>query len=418
MIKTNSVTQIQYTLITSESSFSESNFHNKALRALKEYPKDLWQLENAVDHYDFSFRFCLRKGLELFSLSDTLLNIETNQAVEFFEGYSNEFNNALVKVFIIDSKIESHENIANFIELITPSYFTIINETASIISKYNSENYFSSGNSLIELIKRDKKIITEKINEKYPDHEVKPFDINPNNSYINENELVFSNLIESNYFMLNQIIGNFWLEDFKNYNDSDLMKLRLQSNQRVKEILNKARTIDQFTNVMYSKDIAKQVSPFNPLYPTLILISPYHFPGLNQIFRNKKLSPKEKAILKIYKSEQRLDYCFVGDDSVERFLSRKEITQIIGEMNFRLLFLDDVGYLHGLLSYSPIIRLPLVGKSINMDLSHLENFTSTRKKAVKKISQFGKNLSKQILADEIKDYIFNRNGQIAVISDL
>ena len=75
MIKTNSITQIQYTLITDESSFSESHFYNKVFRILKEFPKDLLQLKNAVEHYDFSFRFCLRKGLELFSLSDTLLNI-------------------------------------------------------------------------------------------------------------------------------------------------------------------------------------------------------------------------------------------------------------------------------------------------------------------------------------------------------
>ncbi len=418
MRQTYSITQIQYTLITSESSFSESDFHNKVLRILKEFPKDLLQLENAVEYYDFSFRFCLRKGLELFSISDTLLNIETNQAVELFEGYSNDFNNALIKVFIIDSKIKSHENIADFIDRITPSYFTIINKTDSIASIYNSDNYFSDGNSLIELIKRDKQIITEIINEKYPEHEVKPFDINPNNLYIQENELVFSNLIEGNYFLLNQIIGNFWIEDYRKYNDGDLMKLRLQSNQRVNHILRKAQTIDSFTNVMYGKDIAKQVSPFNPLYPTLILISPYHFPRLNKLFQNKKLSSKQKAILKVYKLEQRLDYCFEGDDSVEKHLSKEEICQIIGKLSFRLLFLDDVGYLHGLLSYSPIIRLPLVGKSVNMDLSHLESFTSTRKKAVNKISQFGKNLCKHILAEEIKDYISNRNGQIAVISDL
>jgi hypothetical protein len=418
MIKTNSITQIQYTLITDESSFSESHFYNKVFRILKEFPKDLLQLKNAVEHYDFSFRFCLRKGLELFSLSDTLLNIEPNQAVEFFEGYSNEFNNALVKVFIIDSKIESHENIAKFIEKITPSHFTIINQTEGIISKYNSNNYFSNSNSLLKLIVRDRHAISEKIKEKYPEHEIKPFDINPNNSYIQENELAFSNLLEGNYFILNQIIGNFWIEDYKKYNDGDLMKLRLQPNQRVKQILSKSNTIDGFTNVMYSEEIAKQVSHFNPLYPTLILISPYHFPGLNKLFRNKKLTPKEKAILKVYKSEQRLDYCFEIDNSVEKFLSGKEIAQIIAKLNFRLIFLDDVGYLHGLLSYSPIIRLPLVGKSINMDLSHLENFTSTRKKAVNKISQFGKNLNELILAEEIKEYISNRNGQIAVISDL
>jgi len=418
MNRTNSITQIQYTLITSESSFSESSFYNKVLRILKEFPKDLLQLENTVNHFDFSFRFCLRKGLELFSLSDSLLNKDYNRAAKFFEEYSNEFNNALLKVFIIDSQIESHKNIAKFIEKITPSYFTIINDEGSVISNYNSKNYFSDVSSLLKLINRDREIIIKKINECYPDIEIKPWDINPNKSYVHENELVFSNLTESNYFILNQIIGNFWTDDYKLYNDDNLEKLRIPFEQKVKQILSKAQTIDSFTDVMYSEKIVKQVSPFNPLYPTLILIAPFHFPRLNRLFRNKKLSPKEKTILKVYKTEQRLDYRFQVDDSVEKYLSREEIAQILGAMNFRLIFLDDVGYLHSLLSYSPSIRLPLVGKSINMDLSHLENFTSTRKKAVNKISQFGKKLNKLILLDGIKDFISNRSGQIAVISDL
>ena len=415
----NSISQIQYTLITSETSFSESNFQNKVLRLLREFPKDLLQLENTVDYFDFSFRFCLRKGIDLFSISDSLLNVETQEATRFFKEYSNLFNYALVKVFIIDSKIESHENIAKFIAEITPSYFTIINDTDNSISQYNSSNYFIDGTSLIALITRDRESITKKINKHYPEIEIKPWNINPGRSFFQDNELVYSNLTESNYFILNQIIGNFWFEDNKKYNDDDLRKLGLPSDQRVKHILSQSQTIDGLTNVMYEKNVAKQVSPpFNPLYPTLILISPFHFPGLSGFFHKKKLSQKEKAILKLYKSEQRKDYCFEVDDDIEKFLSKKEIAQILAVMNFRLLFLDDVGYLHGLLSYSPIIRLPLVGKSINMDLSHLENFKSTRKKAVSKISTFGHNLSTQILADEIKEYLLGRNGQIAVISDL
>ncbi len=418
MIRTNSITQIQYTLITSESSFSESYFHNKVLRILKEFPKDILQLENTLDHFDFSFRFCLRKGLELFSIPDSLLSANTEESTRLFEEYSNEFNNALIKVFLIDSSIETHENIAKFIENCNPSYFTIINDTKNIISKYNPENYFSDGRSLIELISRDREIIKKLLNFKYPEIEIKPWDINPNNSFFHENELLFSNLTEGNYFILNQIIGNFWIKDYQKYNDDNLMKLKLPSNQRVKQIISQSKTIDGFTNLMYGEKVAKQVSSFNPLYSTLILIAPFHFPGISKLVRNKKLSQKEQAILKLHKTEQRLDYCFEVDDSIEKFLSREEIAQFIGQMNFRLLFLDDVGYLHSLLSYSPIIRLPLVGKSINTDLSHLEDFKSTRKKAVSKISEFGHNLSKLILDNDIKDYLLNRNGQIAVISDL
>lgn len=418
MIRMNSVSQIQYTLITPETSFSESNFHNKVLRLLREFPKDLLQLENTVDYFDFSFRFCLRKGIELFSISDSLLNIETEEAAAFFKEYSSLFNNALVKVFIIDSKIKSHVNIAKFIEKINHSYFTVINDTDNSISKYNSNNYFIDGTSLIALINRDKEIITKEINKQYPEIEIKQWDINPKRSFFQDNKLVYSNLAESNYFILNQIIGNFWIEDSEKYNDDDLMKLRLPSNKRIKHILSQAQKNDDLTDLMYGKKVAKRVSSSNPLYNTLILISPFHFPRLNRLFQRNRMSKKEKAILKLYKSEQRLDYCFEVDDNIEEFLTKKEIAQILGIMNFRLLFLDDVGYLHGLLSYSPVIRLPLVGKSINMDLSHLEDFKSTRKKAVSKISTFGYNLSMRILSDEIKDYLLDRNGQIAVISDL
>lgn len=417
MIKTKSITQIQYTLITSKPSFSESSFHNTVLRIIKELPKDLLQLENTIDFFELSFRFCIRKGIELFSLPDSLFNIEPGNAVRLFEEYSNLWNIALIKVFIIDSDIESHENISKLIDKITPSYFTIINDTDSLISKYNSENYFSNGNSLIELLKRDWQLIANELRKKNPEFELKPFAINPNNSFIKENELIFSNLTEGSYYILNQIIGNFWIEDYKKEGDF-LLEHRLPANQRVEHIISKANAIDSFTNTMYDENIAKQITPFNPLYSTLILISPYHFPHLNKLTKNKKPSSVEKAILKVYKSEQRLNYYFDVDDSVVNSLSNVVIAQIIGKLNSKLLFLDDVGYLHGLLSHSPIIRLPIVGKSINLDLSHLENFKSTRKKAVNKISVFGHNLCKLIISEEIKKYLLDRNGQIAVISDL
>jgi len=91
-----SIVQIQYTLITSKSSFSYSNFHNKTLGLLRELPKDLLQLENTVRLFDFSFRYGLRKGLELFSLPDTFFDTDTEIAIREFLDYSNEFNNALI----------------------------------------------------------------------------------------------------------------------------------------------------------------------------------------------------------------------------------------------------------------------------------------------------------------------------------
>ncbi|MHC5355045.1 CHAT domain-containing protein [Myroides sp. LJL115] len=69
-------------------------------------------------------------------------------------------------------------------------------------------------------------------------------------------------------------------------------------------------------------------------------------------------------------------------------------------------------------TYSPVIRLPQIGKSINLELSHLERVTPKKQSTISNIEKFGKKLRKLTLDNTYENYIQNRNGQIFVISDL
>jgi hypothetical protein len=91
----------------------------------------------------------------------------------------------------------------------------------------------------------------------------------------------------------------------------------------------------------------------------------------------------------------------------------------------RLHYLDDVGFLHSSLSKSPVIRLPLKGKSIYAELSAFGttffsnlNRENVRKKLIKTISKLGEKLRKSYLSPELEDVIMKRDSQIVAISDV
>lgn len=167
---------------------------------------------------------------------------------------------------------------------------------------------------------------------------------------------------------------------------------------------------------MYEHAKAKPVNDFYPYYPSLILISPFHFPKTKKYF--KRPTAKEKALLKVYLSEQRQDYQFEVDDKVKNVLSDKEIAICFSKISNRLCFLDYAGHIHAMFSYSPILRLPLIGKSINLELSHFDNYLTQKDNSTSVIEKFGKKLNELLISNELQDYLLNRDGQIVAISDL
>ncbi|MGF7140045.1 CHAT domain-containing protein [Roseimarinus sediminis] len=410
--KTISISQIQYILISKEHSLTDTDFNIKALRLLREMPKDLLQLDSSINHFDFLYRFNIRNTVNLFSIPDNFFTPDKIHSADEFKSYSNEFNNSIIYVFIIDSNINSHSTISKIVDDLPYAYFTIINETKDF-TKYNSQKQFNNSTEFIELLKKDLPALNDLISKQYNTPRINNFKINENRTFYNDNPVYGSNLAENNFYILNQVIGNYWLEYGKK--GTNKTKITLPS-ERINEIISQAQKIDSLTHIMINEVGIKPIHGFDPILPTLIIISPYNFPKIKRVL--KKPSKIEKAFLKVFQSEQDLNYQIKIDSNITEQLSPDGIKMILSQISNKLNFLDCAGYLHALFNYSPVIRLPNIGKSINLDLSHFEVGFSDKKNAISKINKFGKKLNELVFTDKTQDYITNRNGQIAVISDL
>lgn len=84
----------------------------------------------------------------------------------------------------------------------------------------------------------------------------------------------------------------------------------------------------------------------------------------------------------------------------------------------KLLFLDYMAYLHAQFNGSPVIRLPVIGKTMNMDLSHLGNNFSNKQGMVDKIRDIGELMREKLIAEGLKEKLLERNRQLVFISDL
>lgn len=91
----------------------------------------------------------------------------------------------------------------------------------------------------------------------------------------------------------------------------------------------------------------------------------------------------------------------------------------------RMYFLDNAGYLHSSIKFSPYVRLPLVGKSIYGLLSTVGVKTGRQliqagkvKKIHKKVKEIGDILSEKLISPELRKVIKNRDSQIVAISDM
>lgn len=198
MIKTQSITQFQFTIITIEKSYADTPVCISALRLLRELPQDILQLENSINHFDFCFRYGLKKTYDLFSLPDDFFE-QGHKIDELFKEYSSLFNNSIIKIFFIDPRVKNHREIAELFENIDFAYFNISFCPPQILKYYNEENSFSNSFDLIELIKRDYDLIQEIIVKEYSWKKSEGILINPNKSFINENPKYNSNILENNY---------------------------------------------------------------------------------------------------------------------------------------------------------------------------------------------------------------------------
>ncbi|MGB4769808.1 MAG: CHAT domain-containing protein [Chitinophagaceae bacterium] len=393
-------------------------FYTLAFDLLRKLPVDLLQFVDSIGYFDFSVRFSSIKSFEIFSLPKEYFDIDDDILLDSFNAYSNVFSEAKVKVFIVDGSLGIHNKVFKLVSSIEHSYVTIIGlEAYKEVNYDHLNNYFIDEHDLVKLILRDVLEIGKTIEKHYSrePEEIKfnsGFPINPNRALFSLCKLPGSNVTLNNYLMLNQIIGNIWLGSIPQ--ESEHIS---SSAGRIRELIQQCQIMDSFIIAMHQNDDVKPVDVFQPMLPTLVLVFPYHFPKFNQLLRGRA-SKYGKSWLLVSRSEQNLNYEYIVDEVAHKNLSVDERGLLMTSMAKRMSYLDSASFVHARFSFSPIIRLPHVGKSINKELSFLERPASTRLKTLKNIKLFGNKLRELTLNADIIGYLSKRDSQLFVISDM
>ncbi|MDB5088597.1 MAG: hypothetical protein JWR09_2591 [Mucilaginibacter sp.] len=407
-----SVSQIQYTFITPHTAYAANDFFKIAFELLREFPKDLLQLKDSANFFEFCYQVGIRKAINLYMLPDIMFSGPVEVDLHNFELYSGLFNKDLVKVFLIDESIKNHQQVGAFLKKIPFGYFVLVGNPGAEDAKfYDDSKAFTNGHELITLIENDLLSIDAEISKVY-DTKIEKFDFvsNPNAENLNPNYPTL--YAKNNYFMLNQILANFWLKRPGEIKTEDV---ELFNKNRAGIQIEQTRVIDKLHQVIKSK---KPVTPIEPINPAMIIIAPFHFPRYGKILSKNLSSKKEKMLFRASQTEQSLDYTYGVENDIAGYLQRDQIGQVLAIVTTRLLSLDYLGYLHAQFNYSPVFRLPIVGKSLNMDLSHFQQSFPNKLRAIKKIGTIGDLMRKHMVHDELKDRLISRDGQLVFISDL
>jgi len=347
--------RINYRIISKEPiikpAFAKSTFMH-----LQKLPMNYLQLINSWYYFCRTKRDIIKLGY----LVDVHVGIPPRDVIEVFN------NRYALNVYFIDEGIDSD---------IVKEYF----EPHSLVYPIIQNQFFN----LLDALKRDEFLIKEKIKSKFPSrYQEFQTDINPDKNYFDKNPLKVSPETKNNYFIINQIIGNYWLEDANKLQNES--KKYLINENKLAFVIEQAKNIDGFTNTalngygleLHSKDTL----------PSLLLFVPYQ----NNI--NYK---------------QDLEYNFNGKDE-----------NSIIKTKFYFQEFDDILYQFAAVNFSPIVRTPLV-KFNDTSLLNLQGEPSKNKQnKFRRYKKFGSALASKILNDEAKEYIKNRKGQIVAVSDL
>ncbi|MCB9295226.1 MAG: hypothetical protein H6559_19210 [Lewinellaceae bacterium] len=302
-------TSICYFLITidDKSSYADipQDFNSSLLSLLRELPRDLFQLSSPTDYFEVSISSNLRFGLDFFIILDIFLlkqsPLDLNSYFEFIQTENH------VKVFLIDARCSDLENILDRCKKVNGLwYYSILNGKPT---EENEANYFINGRGFVELLIKDVDPINKFLADQGSDYELR-FELETNEDLLSLVDLKFFLPAFSNFFMFNQIIGNFWKRDEYAIPIEELFKAKnksyksLEIEERPKILLDLVKKIDWVRYLLYQNKITPINAPHNPVYETLILIFPYHNPFLRKEWRRQAENLKEKTLLEIITSEQ------------------------------------------------------------------------------------------------------------------
>ena len=389
-------------------------FDNDVISFIKYCPKDILQLNDAINYYEFIYRFAFNNPYDYKIIIDT--NLKTS--------YPIIFSLKQIKIFFLDSDSQLLEDNLEYLRSIhCPIHFYyIVNRRDNV--KVEIENLLKSPDEFItSLINNQDEIL------RYLGYE--NFNICPSLS-LNYKKLInldYFTPTRNNFFLINALIGNFGIRDPEPENKADKERIICEESKKAQQqpntferqnlFINQIKKLDYFMTVGLSEKIFSIPIGIEAYFSPLIIIAPFCNPEIDKFHGFPKTKEAEE-MLSVFHSEQTENYIsYRNNNGPNNMLLGAGFTMKL------LKYLDDVSFLHASNSFSPIIRLPIKGKSIYKELSffrtsgfaHLTN-TKNRKNLQKTISKFSEVYKKTTISPELGKVLKQRNSQIILISDL
>lgn len=379
------------------------NINETALDYLKFFPKNLFQFETP-EHY----------------LKYEINNIESNPYNVIFYKRSDQEE-------ILSFLKKNHQLIIILTEL--PKDLKLLNNIRSIDStliytiNVDEESKGKEINNLLSQLINNKNTLFK--NLKISNDSSENINVKIEDSLLQEYEYFLPT--KNNHLVLNNIIGNFSYQD---YNDKEIMAKESEKALKQKDTFNRLNLyLKQVKSLDNLTEKYKLTEPFLSYFPELkpIIISlPFNNPDIIDF-----LPVKNKDVKKIIDSiqiEQTSNYINETSLSNDKKIDILFITRFKDGAEFlkqKLRFLDSIAFLISSFNFSPYVRLPILGKSLNRELSFIspKNFhkfltMKSQFKVSDTIFKIGRNISEKTISKEFEKYIANRNSQIIAISDL
>lgn len=402
--RTKSPTLIRYLLIGKQSPLTslilapESLRHNPVISFIQKCPEDLMQLITSLNYFVF--------GLKSNNVGYDF-NVITPESIDEYNRFLADENR--ITLVFIDTEIEKEHNV-----------FSRINKQDEL----NYYCFFSNGRTESigvrnEVINPYQFILAlhSNTNAIFSKLQIPPPDIYPSV------QVEFKDFVSANHFIpsrnnscsINRIIGNFYItleSPSTSPTDSDIIETAENRNSwtRQNTYIEQINKLNFFWDFTKEQKLVIYPSPNDSIFSPLLIILPFHNPNIKNTYGEE--------LYRMISTEQTNNYTFSKKTEETGILTAQLLAQ-------RLRYLDDVGSLHASLSLSPVLRLPIKGKSVYKELSsfgttffsHLGR-AHVRKKLFKTIIKLGEKLKSIYISPELESILIENDRQIVAISDV
>jgi len=395
--------------------FPPVEFQNTIIDTLREYPKNLFQLNSSNQLYEAN-KF---SQLPLPIRFGTIFHHDYQYAIDQMIGKLG------IKVFFINPSIPRVElTIKHILGYFDLAYIAIIRDAPFSLIPY-TDFLIQGRQSFFDKLKRDRERISRILTDMKGEPVVFDLSIPAYEGFAGYNEFSRFRPSLNNYYMLNQIICNDWHAPTKNietsWEEESAAVVQGDKNDlaRLRQLIDQVDKIDKIeynfiklNHIQFPNDQDEWISP-------LIMTVPFNFPYMGFVVPENTPLRNWDMLRKMMDMEQSLAYLYYKDGISEP--SKEEAMDFASLATAKTSFLDSVAFLHASFTFSPMIRLPHLGNSIKRELSFFKpEFINAKniKNSRTNILQFGTRLTERLLPDGLSKELFVLPRQIIAISDL